>query len=244
MLVVVGLPAVLMAGFGHDEDEGRSPISIPQQRPRPYTSVPRQAPEAPTAPDEFARGRVVAWAGGVSEATGLSRRAVAAYGWAEMWLRRERPGCRLSWTTLAGIARVESWHGTYGGAEIGHDGRVTRPIVGIALDGSPGVRAVPDTDGGRLDGDPTWDRAVGPMQFLPATWRRWAVRANGDGAAPDPQNIDDAALAAARYLCADGRDLSEPADWWSAVLTYNNSVDYTQDVFSGADAYAAAAQDR
>jgi membrane-bound lytic murein transglycosylase B len=79
------------------------------------------------------------------------------------------------------------------------------------------------------------------MQFLPRTWLRWGVRANGDGKAPDPQNIDDAALTAARYLCASGGNLSTARGWWRAVLTYNRSVPYGQKVFSGADAYAKAA---
>jgi membrane-bound lytic murein transglycosylase B len=89
-----------------------------------------------------------------------------------------------------------------------------------------------------LDGDTTWDRAVGPMQFLPATWKKWAVRASDDGAQPDPQNMDDAAMSAARYLCSVGGDLTTPSGWWSAVLTYNNSVQYGQQVFDGQDAYA------
>jgi len=75
------------------------------------------------------------------------------------------------------------------------------------------------------------------MQFAPATWHRWGVRASGDGKAADPQDIDDAAMTAARYLCAMGGDLSAPKNWWSAVLTYNNSTAYGQDVFSNADAY-------
>ncbi|MGH3881632.1 MAG: hypothetical protein ACRDSK_31805 [Actinophytocola sp.] len=102
-------------------------------------------------------------------------------------------------------------------------------------------RRIRDTDRGKLDGDPTWDRAVGAMQFLPETWQRWGVRASRDGKAPDPQNIDDAALTAGRYLCASGGNLSKAAGWWRAVMTYNRSVTYGQKVFSGADAYAKEA---
>ncbi len=47
---------------------------------------------------------------------------------------------------------------------------------------------------------PTYDRAVGPMQFLPGTWGRWGSDGDRDGVS-DPQDVDDAALAAARYLC-------------------------------------------
>ena len=117
------------------------------------------------------------------------------------------PGCRLNWSLLAGIGRVESNHGRYGGAQIGQDGTVRPADLGPRLDGTGGVGVVRDTDHGRYDGDPLYDRAVGPMQFIPGTWRGYGADGNGDGVA-DPQNLDDAALAAARYLCAGGGDLS------------------------------------
>ena len=130
----------------------------------------------------------------MSDKTEIPVRSLVAYAEAELSLRVTDPACNITWATLAGVGRVESHHGSYGGSRVGEDGTLTPPIVGIPLDGSPGVLAIPDTDGGRLDGDAQWDRAVGAMQFLPATWARWGVRAGGDGAAPDPQNIDDAAL--------------------------------------------------
>ena len=52
---------------------------------------------------------------------------------------------------------------------------------------------------------------------------------NGDGVA-DPQNIEDAALAAGRYLCAGGRDLSRQADLEEAILSYNHSSRYLRSV--------------
>jgi membrane-bound lytic murein transglycosylase B len=168
----------------------------------------------------------------------IPERALLAYARAEVRLRETRPKCGISWTMLAGISRKESMHGRYGGATVQDDGKVSKPIIGVPLDGSEGVRAIKDTDKGELDGDANWDRAVGPMQFLPVTWKKWAVRASDDGAPPDPQNMDDAAMSAARYLCSTGGDLTKPAGWWSAVLTYNNSVPYGQQVFDGQDAYA------
>lgn len=181
------------------------------------------------------------WAKKVAAVTGVPARALRAYGNAELAMRSADPGCRISWATLAGIGRIESNHGQYGGAVLGADGRPSKPIIGVPLDGSSGVRAISDTDGGRFDGDPVADRAVGPMQFIPSTWRKWAADGNGDGLG-DPQQIDDAALAAGRYLCAGGRDMATPSGWWSGILSYNNSTEYAQKVFGLADGYAQSAK--
>ena len=180
------------------------------------------------------------WANRVAGRVDVPARALMAYGNAELVLRDTQPACHLSWATLAGIGRVESDHGRYGGADLRDDGRPSKPIIGVPLDGSAGVQAIGDTDDGRYDGDPTVDRAVGPMQFIPSTWRKWTADANLDGVG-DPQQIDDAALAAGRYLCAGGRDLATPQGWWAAVFSYNNSVPYGQKVFGLADDYAHAA---
>ncbi|MEU3270739.1 lytic murein transglycosylase [Saccharomonospora sp. NPDC006951] len=181
------------------------------------------------------------WARRTSPAVGVPARALMAYGNAELVLADIQPGCQVSWATLAGIGRIESDHGRYGGAVLGEDGRPSEPIIGVPLNGSAGVKAIPDTDGGQLDGDPVHDRAVGPMQFIPGTWARWASDADGDGRA-DPQQIDDAALSAARYLCAGDRDMTSAEGWWAGIMSYNNSVEYAQKVFGLADAYATQAR--
>jgi membrane-bound lytic murein transglycosylase B len=182
-----------------------------------------------------------AWAERAAPVVGVPARALIAYGNAELAMRSAQPGCRLSWATLAGIGRIESNHGRYGGAILGTDGRPSKPIIGVPLDGSPGVRTIADTDGGRFDGDAARDRAVGPMQFIPGTWARYAADGNGDGLG-DPQQIDDAALAAARYLCVNNRDMAGAQGWWAGIMSYNNSVEYGQKVFGLADGYAKAAQ--
>jgi hypothetical protein len=184
-------------------------FEVPELDIAPGSAVPTGAPIVPGSGRAAAGPTTAAvrdWATTLAEKTQIPQRSLVAYAEAELAVRSSTPECGISWATLAGVGRVESHHGRYGGSDVGPDGLLSPPIIGIALDGSPGVRAIPDTDGGRLDGDSTWDRAVGAMQFLPTTWARWGQRASGDGQAPDPQNIDDAALSAARYLCASGGD--------------------------------------
>lgn len=176
----------------------------------------------------------------ISRATGIPRRALTAYVEAAERVRQEDSQCRIGWNTIAGIGSSESSHGAFGGATIGDDGVVEPKIIGVALDGTGGNRAIEDTDGGRLDGDTTWDRAVGPMQFIPTTWEVWGADANGDGVA-DPHHIGDAALAAARYLCDAGdHDLTGSEQWSAAVLTYNASGSYARKVAQTATEYADA----
>lgn len=127
--------------------------------------------------------------------------------------------CGLRWQVLAGVGRVESNHAA--GRTVSPDGAVAPPVIGPALDGSGNLAAVTDTDGGRLDGDATWDHAVGPMQFLPATWAAYGADASGDGVA-DPENLYDAAEAATAKLCS-GRHLASDDDLAAALHAYNRS---------------------
>lgn len=138
-----------------------------------------------------------------------------------------QPSCHLPWSVLAGIGRIESDHASQG--RVDALGNTLGLILGPRLDGSAGMAAIPDTDHGLLDHDTVWDRAVGPMQFIPTSWRMW-----GNG---NPSNIYDATLAAARYLCAGGRDLSDPIQLQAAVFGYNHSAAYVNLVLQWAHAY-------
>ena len=169
-------------------------------------------------------------------ASGIPQIALRAYVNAARSIAVSSPSCHLDWSVLAAIGRVESNHGRFGGAQLRADGSTTEPIRGIALDGGPGVARILDTDGGGFDGDVTFDRAVGPMQFLPSTWHFVAADGNGDGEM-DPNNIFDATLGAARYLCAGGADLSDRAALTGAILRYNHSSDYAALVLALAAAY-------
>jgi hypothetical protein len=144
--------------------------------------------------------------------------------------------CGVSWPVLAGIGRIESNHAR--GGRVDAKGTTLTPILGPQLSGGPGVAMIPDSDGGRFDSDTTFDRAVGPMQFIPATWARYAVDGNADGNA-DPHNVFDSTLAAAHYLCAGGGDLRDPVALAAAIFRYNHSESYVRSVLAWASAYAA-----
>ncbi|MGW4465535.1 lytic murein transglycosylase [Micromonospora sp. NPDC004704] len=212
-------------------DGGGLPVT-----PLPTNGLPGALP--PTArPAEV----LTSWAQQASAKTGVAPMAMQAYGYAELVLAQTKPGCKLTWTTLAAIGYVESRHGTANGAQLDANGASTPKIIGEPLDGQGNRMRIMDTDRGALDGDVTYDRAVGPMQFIPTTWQENGVDADNDGV-KNPQDLDDAALAAGNYLCKGTRNLSVPEDWWNAILSYNNLQVYAQDVFNKANEYGASSR--
>ncbi len=180
------------------------------------------------------------WLNEVAARTGIPVRSLAAYTGAALATAATDPGCHLGWNTLAAIGSVESNHGRHGGSALDANGVATPTIVGIPLTGE-GTTRVSDTDGGRVDGDTVWDRAVGPMQFIPSTWVTSGQDGNRDGV-KDPNQIDDAALAAAGYLCRAGGDLSQDRNWIAAIGAYNDSIEYNNMVAAAATQYAAASR--
>lgn len=161
---------------------------------------------------------------------------LSAYQLAADRIAQESPQCKLPWFLLAGIGRIESGHANNGALD--EFGTAIVPIKGPVLDGTlAGNEVITDTDGGAYDGDPNFDRAVGPMQFIPSTWARWGSDANGDGVA-DPQNAYDATYSAGRYLCAGVTDIMSEQNQVGAVLRYNRSMPYVQNVLAWAAAYA------
>ncbi|UUN26269.1 lytic transglycosylase domain-containing protein [Streptomyces sp. FIT100] len=164
---------------------------------------------------------------------GIPATVLGAYKQAEAALAASDPACRLPWQLLAAIGKVES--GQARGGRVDANGTTTSAILGPVLNGV-GFANISDTDDGAYDGDRTHDRAVGPMQFIPSTWAGWGQDGNGDGR-KDPNNIYDAALAAGKYLCAGGRDLSVPSDLDRAILSYNHSQEYLRTVLSWFEYY-------
>ncbi|SNS60669.1 Transglycosylase SLT domain-containing protein [Micrococcales bacterium KH10] len=180
------------------------------------------------------------WVSRIAAATDIPERALVAYAGASLAVAQSHPGCGLGWNTLAAIGLVESEHGSMNGSLLGQDGVAGPEIIGVALNGD-GVARIPDTDDGALDNDTTWDRAVGPMQFLPTTWEQYAMDGDGDGT-PDVHNIDDTSLTAAVYLCETGNDLTQPDNWIKAVAAYNAGSDYNTRIVEAANTYSAADQ--
>jgi membrane-bound lytic murein transglycosylase B len=168
-------------------------------------------------------------------ALGIPTIALSAYRNAEQIVTASDPACGISWNLLAGIGRIESMHANGGATDA--RGTAIQPIYGPALDGTlPGNEVIVQRN---VSGRVTYARAMGPMQFLPDTWARYASDGKGDGVA-DPQNLYDSTLAAARYLCSGGHDLRDPTQVMAAILRYNNSMSYARNVLGWAAAYARA----
>ncbi|MET4428655.1 lytic transglycosylase domain-containing protein [Mycolicibacterium sp. 624] len=229
-VAVVVATALLMASSCSFQTGAPIPEGVPPPAGDPVPKI-----------DTYAKGRPAdqlhEWAAERAPALGIPVKALEAYAYAARVAEVENPNCHLAWTTLAGIGWVESHHGTYRGSKVLPNGDVVPPIRGLLLDGTMGNMEIADTDGGRLDGDATLDRAMGPMQFIPETWRLYGVDANNDGVI-SPDNIDDAALSAAGYLCWRGKDLATPEGWMEALRAYNLSDQYARTVRDWATAYA------
>ena len=248
------------------------------------------------------------------EGTDIPLVALNAYVIASRTLAEEQPQCGIRWSMLAGIGRIESFHGHFADSTLDINGHTTEDIRGPALDGrileggefvgpdgeapdptartetlpvpqTPGpgepptgenppeaiasapatepdtaaadnaegpgdtgegdeteegqetgptpvirrLALIEDSDDGLLDGDTTFDRAVGPMQFIPSTWRLFAQDGNLDEEL-DPQNIYDASLASARYLCAATSTMTTVDGELRAYFAYNHDQQYSRDV--------------
>ncbi|MCB5169035.1 lytic transglycosylase domain-containing protein [Streptomyces bambusae] len=207
--VVGNTPA---AGAGESEPTGDSPQA--QDRGNARLDLPDLVADPPPAQNAPAGS------------TGIPGTALDAYQRAASSVAAALPGCHLPWELLAGIGRVESVHAS--GYGLKADGSTEKPIRGPRLDGKQFAKIL-DTDKGAWDGDTEYDRAIGPLQFIPSTWAQWGADGNGDSQR-NPNNIYDAALGAGLYLCAGDRDLSQAADLDKAVLSYNRSREYVNTV--------------
>ena len=237
----LALSLLLLVPLGQADGRTAAP-----QRPDPPETALQQAsvtdPESVTGPEpekplvvpaahsSNTRGWTQGKAAAPESDLGIRPELVAAYTLAVALAPTE---CHLSLSLLAAIGQVES--GNLAGRPIDARDRVVPAVLGPVLDGNA-YAAIPDTDDGEWDGNLTWDRALGPLQFLPATWRVVGVDADSDGRR-DPQNVYDAAAAAMVYLCDGGRDLSTREGLEEAVLAYNHSRDYLRLVLAWKDVF-------
>jgi membrane-bound lytic murein transglycosylase B len=242
-LVLAGSTSPLPRSDANDAAT-ETPTPSPSEPPASFTDV-QARPSAPrtAAPRALAPAVRVAAAQGSPRQVAASRVSQSRVPTVLLSAYRAAAGsapaaCHLQVSLLAAIGEVES------GSLVGRplDAQHRTSIFGPVLDGH-GFAAIPDTDNGRWDGDTTWDRAMGPMQFVPSTWRTFGVDGDGDGVA-DPQDVEDASASAATYLCYGGRDLSQPAVLRSAILSYNHSVAYEQLVMIYQQRFADLGLDR
>ncbi|MGI9604312.1 MAG: lytic transglycosylase domain-containing protein [Acidimicrobiales bacterium] len=187
---------------------------------------------------QLAEEVLVARWGTTVAAVGQPLVVVDAYVRAARLVAAEQPTCGIEWWMLAGIGKVESGHGTWGGSTVDHNGDTSGTIIGLVLNGENGTASIPDSDGGVLDGDTVFDRAVGPMQFIPSSWRFFGRDGNGDDVA-DPHNLYDAAAAAGDLLCWVDGSLSTDAGLRAALFSYNHHQAYVEAVLRAAAPFRA-----
>ena len=217
-------PVVSVAVVAAAASHRSGPVVVAAARPPTSVHIAAATKSAPAPPMAVVNS---------SSALGIPSMALAAYRNAEQKMATSDPGCGISWNLLAGIGRIESGHANGGVTDA--RGTAIQPIYGPALDGTlPGNEVIVQSSaGGRV----SYARAMGPMQFLPGTWARYASDGDGDGIA-DPQNLYDSTLAAARYLCSGGLNLRDQSQVMAAILRYNNSTSYARNVLGWAAAYA------
>jgi len=240
-VVALAMPAATVVSSAATSADGAVPGAVAAPATPGLAQVPPAPIVVPASGSMAPAGLRLARHLGSPEASavsvaGVPDLALAAYQRASTVINAADPACALPWELLAAIGRVESNDGRAEANHLDALGVATPGIFGIPLDGLHGIAKVPDTDSGALDRDRRVDRAVGPMQFLPSTWSAVGVDADGDGVR-DPQDIDDAALAAAVYLCSGAGDLATPSGQRAAVLRYNHSDDYVRVVLAIMRAY-------
>jgi membrane-bound lytic murein transglycosylase B len=238
VVAALGLVATAVLVFLAPRVPGMPEAGPVVEEPAPAWAPPAEPPVAAAEPGVGIAGLVDAeWLASTAAATDIPERSLAAYAGAALAKSATMPECGLSWNTIAGIGATESDHGRHGGSAVGADGTVNPPIYGVPLAGGEGVEHIPDSDGGALDGDAEFDRAVGPFQLIPQTWRNWHTDGNGDGV-EDPHNIDDAAMATANYLCRVSIHIDTEEGWVAAVSGFNSPESYRDSVARYAVRYA------
>ena len=198
-----------------------------RRRCRTAPASPTQAIEAPASVSDPARiapgvadgatQQIVATA----STNGIPSAALRAYQRAAQVIDAADAAATSSWQLIAAIGRVESNHGRVRRQHADDDGRRRRP----ASTASPlnGAQRHPARSSTPTPASSTttrvYDRAVGPMQFIPSTWSVVGVDADGDGVA-QPAGHRRRGPRTAVYLCSGDDDLgTEPASGRRSTAT-------------------------
>ncbi|MDO5097532.1 MAG: hypothetical protein Q4D85_02155 [Corynebacterium sp.] len=189
----------------------------------------------PPTPENYSNTfQLAEWSTQEGAIRSIPPRSLQAYAYASVTMSES--GCDVGWQTLAAIGYVASNHGFIAGATVDNDGTTSRKLRDLKFVGN---EAVADTDEGMLDGDPTMDVGMGPMQIKATAWEKFGESAQPD-TVPSPDNIDDASLAIARQLCAKG-SLNTPAAWDNGMKLVNPNPDFIKAVHAKAHEYSKSA---
>jgi hypothetical protein len=229
-------PVAPSPGAGLNSGEFDELTMIVPQRPGVDGRLGSDSPARADVPVSGATdGRSVVRAGRPGAVNGIPRGVFPAYRRATANLAVVRPNCGLTWPLLAGIGKVESDHASGGRVDVA--GTTRGKILGPQLNGRHGNGRIADTDKGKYDGDPVWDRAVGAMQIIPQVWDEFGADGNGDGFR-NPNNVYDAVTTVAVVLCSEGDDLKSPHDLVAALLRYQHSKDFVATVLKWMRVYS------
>ncbi|HEX7738266.1 MAG TPA: lytic transglycosylase domain-containing protein [Marmoricola sp.] len=237
LAIVSGLWSVSLIGYNAAQANGSHNQDLPDGTKVPSSAIqaPANLPQPGTAAPAVPQGKANQVVAGAST-SGIPATALSAYQNASRIIDSADKSCNLPWELVAAIGRVESDHGRYDGNHLNAKGIAVPGIFGPVLNGKHGTQLVADTDDGTIDGNKSFDRAVGPMQFIPSTWQVVKVDADNDGKR-NPQDINDASLATAVYLCSGSENLANRGGEEAAVYRYNHSHSYVNLVLRIMEAY-------
>ena len=196
--------------------------------------------EPPLPPTHRQIEQVQDWSHKRSGPYDIPETALRAYAYAA-WAVAKQKNCNLGWPTLAALGESLSNHGRANDSQLGDDGTTTVPLRGLNLFDPAHPQEVADTDAGFFDGDPTKDIPIGPLQIMPSRWEQFNAAVEPD-AKPNPDNINDASLTLAGFLCSVG-DPSTPDGWANGVQQINANPEFVKQVHAIAKKYSRLCKD-